>query len=100
MQNINLNDRIPAKGFAVFSKTDTFKPFAFSRHPVGANDILIEILYAGICHSDIHSARSEWKEGIYPMVPGHEIAGRVVAVGAKVTKFKAGDKVAVAGFGG
>lgn len=95
MQNINLNDRIPAKGFAVFSKTDTFKPFTFSRHPVGANDILIEILYAGICHSDIHSARSEWKEGIYPMVPGHEIAGRVVAVGAKVTKFKVGDYAGV-----
>ncbi|PAF45220.1 NAD(P)-dependent alcohol dehydrogenase [Helicobacter sp. 11S02596-1] len=87
----NTHQRIPAKGYAVHSKDGKFEPFAFSRHPVGANDILVEILYAGICHSDIHSARSEWREGIYPMVPGHEIAGRVVAIGAEVSKFKVGD---------
>ncbi|STP13155.1 NADP-dependent alcohol dehydrogenase [Helicobacter mustelae] len=87
----NLKDRIPAKGYAVFSKTDTFKPYSFSRHKMGPEDILIEILYAGICHSDVHSAKSEWKEGIYPMVPGHEIVGCVVAVGADVKKFKVGD---------
>lgn len=89
------NSRIESRGYAVFSKTDSFKPFSFSRHPLGANDILIEILYAGICHSDIHSARSEWKEGIYPMVPGHEIAGRVVAVGNAVSKFQVGDYAGV-----
>ncbi len=83
--------RISAQGFAVQNKTARFTPFSFSRHPLGENDILIEILYAGICHSDIHSARSEWREGIYPMVPGHEIAGRVVAVGKDVSKFKVGD---------
>ncbi|PAF47887.1 alcohol dehydrogenase [Helicobacter sp. 12S02232-10] len=91
MQNDFTTQRIPAKGYAVSSKDDKFQPFTFSRHPVGENDVLVEILYAGICHSDIHSARSEWREGIYPMVPGHEIAGRVVAIGNKVSKFKVGD---------
>ena len=87
--------RVSSKGYAVHNKKDTFKPFEFSRHPMGDNDILIEIQYAGICHSDIHSARSEWSEGIYPMVPGHEIAGKVVAVGNKVSKFKVGDLAGV-----
>lgn len=96
----NLNEaksgkRISAKGFAVRDKNDTFKPFDFTRHAMGQNDVLIEILYAGICHSDIHSARSEWHPGIYPMVPGHEIAGRIVAVGDKVSKFKVGDYAGV-----
>lgn len=96
----NLNEakegqRIKAKGYAVAHKSDSFKHFDFSRHALGDEDILIEILYAGICHSDIHSARSEWREGIYPMVPGHEIAGRVAAVGKKVTKFKVGDYAGV-----
>ena len=87
--------KITAKGYAVAHKSDTFKPFSFSRHAMGEYDIFIEILYAGICHSDIHAARSEWQEGIYPMVPGHEIAGRVVAVGSKVSKFKVGDYAGV-----
>lgn len=95
LEEANSGKRINAKGYAVHSKTDTFKQFEFSRHSMGDNDILIEIMYAGICHSDIHSARSEWHEGIYPMVPGHEIAGKVVAVGRNVSKFKIGDYAGV-----
>ncbi|MFC4606717.1 NAD(P)-dependent alcohol dehydrogenase [Streptomyces maoxianensis] len=65
------------------------------RRPVGEHDVLIEIKYAGICHSDIHQARDGWGEGIFPMVPGHEIAGVVTEVGPGVTKFAAGDRVGV-----
>lgn len=95
MQEVKEGKRISAKGYAVLNKSDTFKLFDFTRHPLGDNDILIEILYAGICHSDIHSARSEWREGIYPMVPGHEIAGKVVAIGKNVSKFRIGDYAGV-----
>lgn len=88
-------DRIPAKGFAVFSAKDTFHPYEFTRHAVGDNEVQIEIMYAGICHSDLHAAWDEQKEqglhSVYPMVPGHEIAGRVVKVGKNVTKHKIGD---------
>ncbi|RDU60280.1 NAD(P)-dependent alcohol dehydrogenase [Helicobacter marmotae] len=87
--------QIDALGYSVGHKNDTFKPFRFKRHAMGEYDILLEILYAGICHSDIHAARSEWREGIYPMVPGHEIAGKVVAIGNKVSKFKVGDYAGV-----
>ncbi|MEV1047502.1 NAD(P)-dependent alcohol dehydrogenase [Streptomyces sp. NPDC049916] len=65
------------------------------RRPVGEFDVLIDIKYAGICHSDIHQARDGWGEGIFPMVPGHEIAGTVAETGSGVTKFKVGDRVGV-----
>ncbi|MFF3263278.1 NAD(P)-dependent alcohol dehydrogenase [Streptomyces sp. NPDC002932] len=65
------------------------------RRPVGEHDVLIDIKYAGICHSDIHQARNGWGEGIFPMVPGHEIAGLVAEVGPGVTRFAVGDRVGV-----
>ncbi|MFJ8649819.1 NAD(P)-dependent alcohol dehydrogenase [Streptomyces sp. NPDC093546] len=68
------------------------------RRPVGEHDVLIEIKYAGICHSDIHQARNGWGEGIFPMVPGHEIAGVVTETGSSVTKFTVGDRVGVGCF--
>lgn len=91
--------RIKSKGFAIHSKDGSFQSFEFTRHAVGDHDVLIEILYAGICHSDLHAAHDEQTNlGIhasYPMVPGHEIAGRVVRVGKKVTQFKVGDLAGV-----
>lgn len=84
-----------AKGYAVHSSTDLLGPFEFLRREVGEEDVDLKILYAGICHSDIHQARNEWGGSIYPMVPGHEIVGRVRKVGSKVSKFKEGDIVGV-----
>lgn len=89
------SDRIPAKGMARFSKDGHFQPYEFTRHAVGDNDVLIEILYAGICHSDIHTERGDWWNVQYPLVSGHEIAGRVTQVGKNVTKFKVGDYAGV-----
>ena len=74
---------IPATGYAMLSKDSKFTPIEFTRHSVGDNDILIEILYSGICHSDIHTAKDEWGGTSYPCIPGHEIAGQVIAVGKR-----------------
>ncbi|WP_157150099.1 NAD(P)-dependent alcohol dehydrogenase [Brachyspira sp. SAP_772] len=85
----NADGRIKSRGFAAVSANMDFKYHEFTRHSVGSNDVLIEILYAGICHSDIHMV--EGKSSNTPLVVGHEIAGRVIQVGSSVTKFKVGD---------
>jgi alcohol dehydrogenase (NADP+) len=89
---------LPTHGYATSGPTSELAPFAFERREVGPTDILIEILYCGVCHSDIHQARNEWDNSIYPMVPGHEIVGRVAHVGAEVTRFKEGDLAGVGCF--
>ena len=86
------------KGYAALSAGSDLVPFEFDRRAVGANDVELDIKYAGICHSDIHQAREEWGPAIFPMVPGHEIAGVVTAVGSAVSKFKVGDHIGVGVF--
>jgi alcohol dehydrogenase (NADP+) len=82
-------------GYAAKDKTSALAPFNFERREPGPTDVVVEIAYCGICHSDIHQVRDEWGGSIYPMVPGHEIVGRVTAVGGAVKKFKQGDPAAV-----
>ncbi|HEV7164055.1 MAG TPA: NAD(P)-dependent alcohol dehydrogenase [Gammaproteobacteria bacterium] len=82
-------------GYAAQSATTPIGPFEFTRRDPRANDVVIDILYCGICHSDIHQARDEWGGSRYPMVPGHEIIGRVASVGAEVKGFKPGDMVGI-----
>ena len=83
------------KGYAAQSATASMAPWTFERRDPTPHDVQIEILYCGVCHSDLHTARSEWVGTIYPNVPGHEIVGRVTAVGNHVKKFKTGDIAAV-----
>ncbi len=89
---------IPAKGYAAQNATTPLGPFSFERREVGEHDVLIDILFCGVCHSDIHQVRNEWGGSRYPMVPGHEIVGRISKVGSKITKFKTGDLAGVGCF--
>jgi len=84
-----------AHGFAAQSATSPLTAFNFERRELRPHDIQIEILYCGVCHSDIHTVRNEWKNSTYPVVPGHEIVGRIIKTGSDVKAFKAGDTVAV-----
>jgi len=83
------------KAFAAQSPSTPFGPHIIDRRAPGPDDVAIEILFCGVCHSDLHTARGEWPGTQYPCVPGHEIVGKVMAVGAKVTKFKPGQLVGV-----
>ena len=87
-----------SKGYAVLEASKPLVPFTFTRRELRPADVAVAIEYAGICHSDIHQAREEWGPAIFPMVPGHEIAGVVSAIGSAVTKFKIGDRIGVGVF--
>lgn len=89
---------IKTKGYAARSASSPLEPFQFERRDPGAHDVHIDILYCGICHSDIHQARDEWGGATFPMVPGHEIVGKVKAVGKSVSKSKVGDTVGIGCF--
>ncbi|WP_022870986.1 NAD(P)-dependent alcohol dehydrogenase [Yaniella halotolerans] len=91
-----MTTQIPA--LLTHAPSTAFERGTITRRAVGHDDVLIEIAYAGICHSDIHNARDEWAPGMYPMVPGHEIAGIVTEAGPSVTKFAVGDRVGVGCF--
>ncbi len=90
-----MNNNIKTKGYAVFDTSGVFQPWEFERRPVGDNDVLIDIKFTSICHSDIHQMKGHWGPQQYPQVPGHEIVGIVKEVGKNVTKFKVGDRAGV-----
>lgn len=87
-----------ARGLAALSARAPLTTFEFERRDLGPHDVALDISYAGICHSDIHQVREEWGAALFPMVPGHEIAGIVSSVGSHVSKFKVGDRIGVGVF--
>ncbi|HYO65381.1 MAG TPA: NAD(P)-dependent alcohol dehydrogenase [Archangium sp.] len=89
---------LTTRAYAAQSAKAPLAPFSLERREPGPQDLLIDILYCGVCHSDIHQARNEWGGAIFPLVPGHEIVGRVSKVGSAVTRFKTGDAVGVGCF--
>ena len=84
-----------ALGYAAQSRTTPLAPYSFERREPRPEDVVVEIEFCGVCHSDLHQIRDEWGGSVFPMVPGHEIVGKVKAVGSKVTRFKVGDAAAV-----
>lgn len=87
-----------SQGYAAISAKADLTPFSFQRRELGAHDVALDISYAGICHSDIHQVAEDWGPALFPMVPGHEIAGVVTAIGSKVSKFAVGDRIGVGVF--
>lgn len=86
------------RAYAAMSAGSPLVPFSFDRRDVGDHDVALRVSYSGICHSDIHQVAEEWGPAIFPMVPGHEIAGTVTSVGKKVTKFKVGESIGIGVF--
>ena len=86
---------IQTLGYAAQDATTPLNPFSFERREPGPRDVQIKILYCGVCHSDVHTVRNEWQNAVYPVIPGHELVGRVTQVGNEVATFKAGDLAAV-----
>src|SRR3954469_24961556 len=87
--------RISINGYAIRRASGRLAPYRFTHGALGARGLLIDILYCGVCHSDIHEGRNEYGDAMYPMVPGHEIVGRVRAVGTGVSRFRPGAVVGV-----
>jgi len=87
--------RVAAKGYAAMAASEDLQPFGFTRRTPRPHDVMVDILYCGVCHSDLHFIRNDWGMSIYPLVPGHEIVGRVTAIGDHVKKFKEGDLVGI-----
>ncbi len=83
------------KAYAASDSKSSIAPLSIERRALGPHDVQVEILYCGVCHSDIHTARNEWGGTVYPVVPGHEIVGKVKGVGSAVTKFQLGQTVGV-----
>ncbi len=86
---------IKATGYATADAKTPLTSFNFERQDPGPKDVQIDILYCGVCHSDLHQVRNEWGNTVYPCLPGHEIIGRVAQIGSEVTKYKPGDTVGV-----
>ena len=87
-----------SKGYAALAGNAPLEPFTFTRRELGVKDVALDISYGGICHSDIHQVREEWGASLFPMVPGHEIVGRVTEIGSSVSKFKVGDLIGIGVF--
>ena len=91
-----MNSRnMKVQGYAAQQAKAPLNPYSFERREPRDYDVVIDIQYCGICHTDIHQVRDEWEASTFPMVPGHEIAGVVTGIGPKVTRYKMGDRVAV-----
>ncbi|CAA2966609.1 probable cinnamyl alcohol dehydrogenase 6 [Olea europaea subsp. europaea] len=89
------NHKLTVSGWAAHDSSGNITPYTFKRRENGVNDVTIEILYCGICHTDLHQARDDWGTTMYPIVPGHEITGIITEVGCNVSNFKVGDRAGV-----